>query len=71
MGTPETLAEQLRAAVLESGLTVNAIAKASGVPQPVLYRFVAGERDNLRLDVADRLCQLFGMRLTKPRKVRV
>lgn len=58
------LAEQLLALVAGSGMTVNAVALASGVPQPVLQRLVSGSRDNVRLDTADKLCEFFGVRLT-------
>jgi predicted transcriptional regulator len=61
------LADQLRKTVKGSGLTLYAVAKRSGVPYAVLYRFMSGERD-LRLDTADRLCKLFSMRLTAPKK---
>ena len=48
---------------------IASIAKEAGIPQPVLWRFVNGERDAIRLDTADKLCQLFSMRLTKPKKL--
>ena len=62
----ETMIDQLRGAVHDSGLSVNAIALGADIPQPVLQRFVSGERDNLRLDTADKLAAYFGMRLTTP-----
>jgi transcriptional regulator with XRE-family HTH domain len=37
------IAEQLRAAILSSGQSANAIAKATGVPQTTLSRFLRGE----------------------------
>src|SRR4051794_21605146 len=46
-----TMADVLRRAVRDAGESVNAVAKAAGVPQPVLYRFMTGERD-LTLDTA-------------------
>ena len=66
----ETLADQLRRAVNECEWSLNSIAREAGIPQPVLYRFVNGQRDAIRLDTADKLCRLFGMRLTKPQKLR-
>ena len=61
----ETMTDQLRAAVLASGLSINHIAKGAGIPQPVLQRFISGARDNLRLDTAEKLAAYFGMHLTK------
>lgn len=71
--TPKTkpsLAEALRAAVLDSGMSINAIAARSGVPQPVLQRFASGQRDNIRLDTASKLAEFFGMHLTTPKAPR-
>lgn len=63
-----SLADQLREAVKESGLSVYRIAKDSGVSQAVLQRFIAGDRENIRLDTADKLASYFSMRFTAPRK---
>jgi plasmid maintenance system antidote protein VapI len=57
-----TMPDVLRRAVRESGRSVNAVAKAAGVAQPVLYRFMTGERD-LTLDTAQRLADYFGLEL--------
>ena len=65
----ETLADQLRQAVNQCEWSLNSIAREADIPQPVLYRFVNGQRDAIRLDTADKLCQLFAMRLTKPKKL--
>ncbi len=64
----QTLTDQLRAAVRDSGLSINHIANGAYIPQPVLQRFASGDRDNLRLDTADKLAAYFGMRLTTPRR---
>lgn len=63
--TPD-LAGQIKAAIHNSGLSVYEIAKGSGVPQPVLQRFVTGRQANIRLDTASKLAAYFGMRLTPP-----
>ena len=60
------LAKQIKELVENSGLTTNALAVAAGVPQPVLYRFLTGGQENLRLDTIDKLCEFFQVRLTKP-----
>lgn len=57
------LADTLRQAIVDSGLTVYAIAKGSSVSQPVVHRFMAGERD-LTLGTASRLCTYLKLRLT-------
>ena len=47
-----------------SGKTVNAIAVKAGIPQPVLYRFVNGERD-LTLSTEQKLVNHFGLELRR------
>jgi plasmid maintenance system antidote protein VapI len=59
---PATLTDQLKAAIERSGLSIYAISKGSGVAQPVLSRFMAGERD-IRMATADKLAAFFGLRL--------
>ena len=59
-----TIADQLRKAVRDSGKTVNAIASDSGIPQPVLFRFVSGERD-LTLATGEKLARYFDLELRK------
>jgi transcriptional regulator with XRE-family HTH domain len=54
-----SLAEHLRQAASDSGLSVYRIAKDTGVDQSTLNKFLTGARDNLRLDVADRLFRFF------------
>jgi len=60
------LDEQLREAIENSGKSINSIAIAADVPQPVLQRFASGERD-IRLETANKIADYFGMRLTKPK----
>ncbi|HWB11814.1 MAG TPA: helix-turn-helix transcriptional regulator [Pirellulales bacterium] len=57
------MSDQLRRAILDSGLSIYAVAKGSGVSQPVVARFVAGERD-IRMETADRLFAFFRMQAT-------
>jgi len=61
----QSMTDQLRNAVHNSGLSINHIAIGAGIPQPVLQRFCSGERENIRLDTAEKLAAYFGMRLTK------
>ena len=62
------LAEQLRGMIENCGLTTNGLAVACGVAQPILHRFVTGERDDIRISTADRLCEFFGVKLTAPKR---
>jgi hypothetical protein len=61
------MADQLKKAIEKSGKTVNAIAVAADVPQPVLHRFVSGERADLKLGTVQKLADYFGLEL-RPRK---
>jgi plasmid maintenance system antidote protein VapI len=61
------LATQIKAAIDDSGLSIYKIAKESGVPQPVLQRFITGQQANIRLDTASKLTAYFEMRLTAPK----
>ena len=58
--------ETLREMILESGETVAAISRATGIVQPVLHRFVKGQRD-LTLTTAEKLLRYFDLELA-PRK---
>lgn len=62
------LAAILRDAARRSGLSVYQIAKESGVDQSTLNKFLKGDRDNLRLDVADRLFKFFRLRVVPLRR---
>lgn len=59
-----TMAAQLKKAIQDSGKSVNAIAVESGIPQPVLHRFVKGDRD-LTLTTAEKLFRYFNFELRK------
>lgn len=63
------LSDQLRAAVAKSGLSIYAVAKGAGIPEPSLNRFMNGVR-SLSLESAGKLAEFFQMRLTRPRRVR-
>ena len=60
------MAETLKTAIGQSGETVAAISRAAGIAQPVLHRFVKGERDVI-LTTAQRLADYFGLEL-RPRE---
>ena len=54
------LADQLRAAIVESGLTHYRIAKDAGIKPDILDRFVSGERD-VRLQTAEKIALVLGL----------
>lgn len=62
------LANQLRAAIAATGQSLYAVAQHSGVPSPVLQRFVNGQR-GITLETAGKLAAYLGLALLpKPRK---
>jgi hypothetical protein len=56
------LARQLQAALAATGQSLYAIAQSSGVPSPVLQRFVNGER-GITLETAGKLAAYLGLAL--------
>ena len=67
---PDGLATLIRKAAAASGLSVYRIAKDASVDQSTLNKFLNGQRDNLRLDVADRLFEFFEIRVVLPKPKR-
>jgi hypothetical protein len=59
-----TITARLKEAIRESGLTHYRLSKLSGIVQPVIDRFVAGERD-IRLETAERLAFTLCLTLTR------
>jgi plasmid maintenance system antidote protein VapI len=66
MASKKLISEVLRASIKGDGRTVTQIASDAGVPQPVLSRFVRGER-GITLKIADRVAVVLGLEL-KPRR---
>lgn len=60
-----TLEETLKTAILCSGMSVNAIARESGVPQPSLWRFL-NRRQDLALSSVQKLITHFGIKIEVP-----
>jgi plasmid maintenance system antidote protein VapI len=54
----------LRQSIVESGVSYNALQKATGVTRASIMRFVRGDQ-SIRLDMADRLAEYFGLELRK------
>jgi transcriptional regulator with XRE-family HTH domain len=66
MATRKNIIDQLRRAMRDSGESEYAIAKASGVSQSVVNRFVSGER-GISLETAARLCEYLNLHLVSRR----
>lgn len=64
--TEKTIEDVLREAILEDPQSYNALAAATGLARPSIVRFVKRE-GTLRLDMAAKLCTLYGLELTKRR----
>lgn len=58
------LADAIRDAIRAAGPNTTAVAAGSGVPQPVLSRFVRGER-GMTLESAEKVCRYLGLRLVR------
>ena len=56
------MTETIRKAIEDSGLTLYQIAADTGVQRASLIRFCRGDQ-SLRLDVADKLAEYFGLEL--------
>jgi transcriptional regulator with XRE-family HTH domain len=62
---PPDLADQLRRAIGDCGMSLNQLAKATGVNKGQLSRFMRSER-SLTLPAAAKLCAHLGLYLTGP-----
>ena len=60
-GMSEEMATTLRKAIWNSGQSATAIAKATGVPQPTITRFLAGA--DIRLSRAEKIAKHLGLKL--------
>jgi plasmid maintenance system antidote protein VapI len=69
MAQGESISDVLRRAVSASGLSHNALAKATGIQRASIDRFIAGTQ-SLRLDKADVLATFFKLELRPQRKGR-
>ncbi|MBC7853997.1 MAG: helix-turn-helix transcriptional regulator [Pirellulaceae bacterium] len=66
------ISDQLKVAIRSSGLSLNQLAKNSGISRPVLSRFVESNPDShrdIRLEAtADKLAAYFGLELQPEKK---
>ena len=60
-----SLAEALPTVIRNSGETVGEIADGSGVPRPVVSRFLDRTRPNIRIDTADRIMRHLGLTIRR------
>ncbi len=65
-GMAEAISTALRKAIEASGVSHNEIAKATGIPQPTITRFVNGA--DLRVSNCDALAAYFGLSLSGKRR---
>ena len=61
-----SISDQLREAIRNYG-SMYAVSRDSGVSESSLHRFMTHQRD-LYLETVDRLCELFEMHLTRPKR---
>lgn len=64
---PAELAETLRNAIRKSGESANALAQATGVPQPTITRFLAGA--DMKLETASKIAVYLGLELKAKKRV--
>lgn len=66
------ISDQLRKAIRDSGLSFSEIARAIGISQPILSRFMSTDPDthrDIQLErTADKLADFFGMKLSEPKR---
>jgi plasmid maintenance system antidote protein VapI len=58
------LSDVLRNTIVESGVSYKSRSRDTGVARASIQRFVDG-RQSIRLDMADRLAEYFGLALSK------
>ena len=62
--TQKTMTQALRDAINNSELSFAALERETGVTRQSMMKFARGER-SMRLDMADRLAEYFGLTLKK------
>ena len=67
MKPPKTMTDALRKAVAASAVSLGQLSRETGVAKASLIRFARGEQ-SLRLDMADRLAEYFGLGPAKRKK---
>lgn len=62
--TRAPISDLLRQSIAESGVPLLVLQRETGVTRASIMRFVRGDQ-TLRLDIADKLADYFGLELTK------
>lgn len=62
----QQMADTLRKAITDSGISANELARLTGVPQPTITRFLLGR--DMRLSRAQRIATHFGLKLVKSKR---
>ena len=58
----ESMTDLLRRTIIDSGVSYKSLSWETGVARASIQRFVDG-RQSIRLDMADRLAEFFGLRV--------
>ena len=61
------MTEALKKAIINSGMSFQAIERETGIKRQSLMRFVRDEQ-SLRLDLADRLAEYFGLEVIQRKR---
>jgi len=61
----QPLTREIRAAMVDSGLTSYALATLSGLDESAVRRFMSRERDSIMLSTADKLCVALRLKLVR------
>ena len=64
---PTTMTDTLKEAIIKSGMPYRTLERETGVQRSSIQRFVDG-RQSIRLDVADRLAEYFGLQFLLQKK---
>ena len=64
-----TMTDMLKRVIADSGQTYTELERQTGVKRASIMRFVRGEQ-SLRLDLADKLADCFGLTVMKTKKRR-
>lgn len=65
MSNKQPITEALKAAIGASGMSIKALERETGVSRQSMMHFRCGTR-TLRLDIADKLADYFGLELLQP-----